>query len=316
MFSTRTKKITAYGRRGQRYVPVSETLLGSRLAEAKSSDRASDVSATENSVPEAEIAKRKETIQKKVAVNISPKCHAIGKGSHRIASPKTNCVNATMIRRPLALYPQNVPGSPALVTKSRKKAHSGLGHGTPGRLFAPFVDMDIIVLDDEGRRLSQERRVSKPDVQTNIVGVSERKSSTAKRRLKQKTVLRVILSSPEASDQEEEYIPVHVTSRPKRRPDNVISRSMKHRARQIVLSSSSSSEDEDTTPRQLGILPRSISKTTEKPLLPSTVPEKETDKAITKVEPKDSKICTNNPAPSKQAQATEPKKGSHLFYST
>ncbi|KAJ7167503.1 hypothetical protein C8R46DRAFT_1163059 [Mycena filopes] len=63
---------------------------------------------------------------------------------------------STPPRRPLGVRPLNTPGSPAVVNKPKRPS----GSGTPytKQRFSPFVD--ILVVDDAGTTISQERRVS------------------------------------------------------------------------------------------------------------------------------------------------------------
>ncbi|KAJ7180380.1 other/Haspin protein kinase [Mycena crocata] len=62
----------------------------------------------------------------------------------------------TPSRRPLGNRALNTPGSPAILSKAK----FGSGKNTPMHNFSPFVD--ILILDDQGKTISQERRVSGP----------------------------------------------------------------------------------------------------------------------------------------------------------
>jgi serine/threonine-protein kinase haspin len=69
-------------------------------------------------------------------------------------------------RAPLSNCRLNIPGSSQKLAKSRFPFKKG----TPSKLgkpFSPFVDVDIIVLDGEGRIFSKERRVSRTSIDTD-----------------------------------------------------------------------------------------------------------------------------------------------------
>ncbi|KAF9029773.1 hypothetical protein BJ165DRAFT_1520302 [Panaeolus papilionaceus] len=60
----------------------------------------------------------------------------------------------------------HIPASPAI---SKPKQRIGSSKGTPLRLnkpFTPYIDVDILVLDDDGKTVSKERRVSKSNRKT------------------------------------------------------------------------------------------------------------------------------------------------------
>jgi serine/threonine-protein kinase haspin len=104
--------------------------------------------------------------------------------SHRVSppfkkkvSPRSRIVNdrgkplckPAGVRSPLSLFPPNVL-SPHATIRQPKPRISGI-MGSP---FSPFVDMDIIVLDEKGRKVSQERRVGRMDKQVNSPAVKGR----------------------------------------------------------------------------------------------------------------------------------------------
>jgi serine/threonine-protein kinase haspin len=74
-------------------------------------------------------------------------------------------ISASPVRAPLSAVSVNILGSPAISHKSRPVTKSNAGKAK--KPFSPFVDVDIIVLDDEGRTLRTERRVSRTDIEAN-----------------------------------------------------------------------------------------------------------------------------------------------------
>ena len=85
---------------------------------------------------------------------------------HGIRTTSPTVIIDSHMRAPLSAFRLNVPGSPAV---SQKLAKSRLPskRGTPSKLgkpFSPFVDVDIIVLDDKGKIVRKERRVSRTSV--------------------------------------------------------------------------------------------------------------------------------------------------------
>ncbi|OSX59451.1 hypothetical protein POSPLADRAFT_1067204 [Postia placenta MAD-698-R-SB12] len=83
------------------------------------------------------------------------------------------------VRHPLSVVSINTPGSPAAPPPAQKKRKPAIGKGTPLRSSSPLVDVDIVIMDAQGRRVSQERRVSKAGVQMNKVVVSPGKPHKA-----------------------------------------------------------------------------------------------------------------------------------------
>ncbi|CAA7260064.1 unnamed protein product [Cyclocybe aegerita] len=208
MLGTRTKQINAYGKRSRRIIDVtSDSTRTASSTEIISifddmppaptwSSVASKMKKRENTVP----AKTKATSPKVVGLQkkkrLSPVLSPMKKKqAARLTQVKTAdnptedspaallkakakplpgsrnpsdpiVVSASPSRAPLSAVPLNIPGSPALAHKP------GLAPSkTPLKLkkpFSPFVDVDIIVLDDNGHTLHKERRVSKTSLdQTN-----------------------------------------------------------------------------------------------------------------------------------------------------
>ncbi|EDR12771.1 uncharacterized protein LACBIDRAFT_311589 [Laccaria bicolor S238N-H82] len=72
-------------------------------------------------------------------------------------------LSASPPRAPLSAVSLNVPGSPAVSTKPQTRQKLGLTKVNPklNKPFSPFVNMDIIVLDDGGQIVKKEHRVSR-----------------------------------------------------------------------------------------------------------------------------------------------------------
>ena len=125
-------------------------------------------------------------------------------------------------RAPLSAFRLNIPGSPA-VSQKLAKSRFPSKKGTPSKLgkpFSPFVDVDIIVLDDEGRIVRKERRVSRTsvgassarhppskDIQAGESGESEAETSSQPRRPKRHIASKQAIIVSDDSDSDEENSP-------------------------------------------------------------------------------------------------------------
>ncbi|KAH9948402.1 hypothetical protein B0H21DRAFT_876161 [Amylocystis lapponica] len=171
MLGTRTKQVFSYGRRGHRIVNVSEDReqLKARHVEPVHRKHESTPSPSPSPPPTPIVRRRKLPKSAPLSSPESAKQVAVSKKVKR--SPKVaksgKVEVAHPVRQPLGSFHANVPGSPAIPPNLRKKRKAPVGKGTPLKTHSPFVDVDIIVLDAKGRRISQERRVSRSDVQVN-----------------------------------------------------------------------------------------------------------------------------------------------------
>jgi len=201
MLGTRTKQINAYGKRGKRVIDATSAVSNPSTASVeiisifddlppapKWTSLASKMKNRENTVLKPKVPAPKVVgLQKKK--RLSPVLSPIKKKqttriaqlknietplspSATKAAPKTKSkpiatglpgdpivLSASPPRAPLSSVPLNIPGSPAINHKLRLPATK-----TPHKLkqpFSPFVDVDIIVLDEEGQTLRKERRVSR-----------------------------------------------------------------------------------------------------------------------------------------------------------
>ena len=184
MLGGRTKQVVSYGRRGRRIVNAPDDQRRSENYDTKLLD-ADPYTAL------SPISRKKHAVEPKIMFNSPPNAEMspfssqpppkLARPTKRTAmkpkkSPKTTKVGKAEVsmpaRYPLAPFSPNVPGSPAipsLVVKKRKTAQT---KKSPLKPTSPIVNLDIVVLDNQGRRVSQERRVSRTDVQVNSVGAA------------------------------------------------------------------------------------------------------------------------------------------------
>jgi serine/threonine-protein kinase haspin len=201
MLGSRTKQVFAYGKRNQRIVNVSEDRQNVAPSIFDDLERApqwapiaSKMKKRENIVPSKSKSPSPKTLRINRKKRLSPVLSPAKKRTRvaqiikaEVPKPEPPVVtlkpvaqgtknNAIMVdttppRAPLAFFSLNVPGSPAVSAKPRG-ARVPSAKGTPLRLkkpFSPFIDMDIIVLDDEGKTVRKERRVSRTDVESNPI---------------------------------------------------------------------------------------------------------------------------------------------------
>ncbi|THH13630.1 hypothetical protein EW146_g6606 [Bondarzewia mesenterica] len=178
MLGTRTKQVFSYGRRGHRIVNVSERQdklydENSQLSRKIDPPVASLSKALVSPSPPPHRRIRKKKIV--LSSPLSPPKHKTKRTRPVIdvykRSPSSKPVS---LRQPLSAYSPNVPKS----TAGRKKTRLIEAKGTPLKQpYSPVVDVDIIIMDDSGRRISQERRVSRTDVQVNPATTLPKKPS-------------------------------------------------------------------------------------------------------------------------------------------
>ncbi|TFK68207.1 hypothetical protein BDN72DRAFT_879180 [Pluteus cervinus] len=244
MLGTRTKQINTYGKRNQRIVAVSEPR--ERLTDTTSifeeppvthwapvasrmRKRENDMVPVKVKTPSPKViriqkkkrlspvfspVKRKTRIIQIVDDEIpSRNSQPAGKGKG-----KANAELATPTRTPLASFSVNLPASPAIMNKPRPKP-SKKAKGTPLRPPAQVVEVDIIILDDDGVTISKERRVSRTNAEIQPI----KKKPTAPLPLKDQTKSRslrrrpIVLTDSE-SDNDEPVVIAQPTRRVTRRP--------------------------------------------------------------------------------------------------
>lgn len=201
MLSSRTKQINAYGKRSRRVIDAGVETTPSTLSKEIISifddlppapewkSVASKMKKRENAVPPKSngISVKVVGLQKKKRLSpvLSPRKKKLttrvgqlieAEANQPKMKPKSkkltsgnaadpNVISASPVRAPLSAVSVNISGSPAISYKPRLATKSNVGKAR--KPFSPFVDVDIIVLDDEGRALRTERRVSRTDIEAN-----------------------------------------------------------------------------------------------------------------------------------------------------
>ncbi|TFY83053.1 hypothetical protein EWM64_g949 [Hericium alpestre] len=216
MLGTRTKQVFSYGRRGNRIVNVSErcnTFNNENLSvkvpetqepstEPESSDR--EETPTPDTPPLRPVRRyrKRKIVSPTPTPSPSPKAVRAQKSSHPPQTPPSKPTSRAGRRLPLSTHSPNIPRSPfPAALKGKKISRVAVLKGTPLKQSAPpVVEFDVIVLDDKGRRVSQERRVSRTNVQVNPM----RNASPKEMAAPDSDLANNIIS---VSDSEDEYVP-------------------------------------------------------------------------------------------------------------
>ncbi|OJT05338.1 Serine/threonine-protein kinase haspin -like protein [Trametes pubescens] len=200
MLGARTKQVFAYGRRGHRIVNVSDDTDRRKLKEADHID-----TRRENAVPESPLVSSK-SLKASVVQKSSQRAGA-GKKSPKVV--KVGAAAPSKSRRHIlgSLAP-NAPASPAVAPPLKAKRRQTAAKPSALAPSSPIVNLDIVVLDGQGRRVSQERRISRSDVTANILAAPALEPKAPARARGAKRAEPIVLSS----DYEEEA----PAARPKR----------------------------------------------------------------------------------------------------
>ncbi|KAJ4479254.1 other/Haspin protein kinase [Lentinula aciculospora] len=175
MLGTRTKQINSYGKRSQRIVNAFQSESGGKtsifddLPQTKLAPVASKMKKrSENAVFRPKLSPPRQRLmhKKKQLPSAQPLRQKLMRAQvgRKLSNPKAT-IESTPPRTPLAVYSLNTPGSPAVPSglmrkKTRARASSALR--TPlMKSHVDMVEVDIVVLDDQGQTISRERRVSK-----------------------------------------------------------------------------------------------------------------------------------------------------------
>ncbi|KAM5535495.1 hypothetical protein V8D89_010832 [Ganoderma adspersum] len=238
MLGSRTKHVFAYGRRGHRVVNAYDDYdRTSKDSDSSSTKRENNVPRphpSENGTKESPISiKSCSSVQDSPLIPVkkpkrSPKVAKVGVTS---AKPKP------ISRYPLSSIATNAPASPAIPPAVRAKRRQTVAKASPLIPQSPIVDVDIVVLDVHGRRVSQEHRIARIDVQANVLApLPSKKTKMLSRGAKSGTVKRKIEPIVLSSDSEED-IPL---VRPKR--------NARKKAKPIVISDSEEDPGSDFVP--------------------------------------------------------------------
>ena len=255
MLGTRTKQINSYGKRGRRVVdatsdtdrPTTNSKLVSIFADLPPAPVWTSVA---SKMKKREVITKQKPISPKVGLlkkrrlspSLSPakkkqlklkatsEARIIGakpSGSddltgHGIRKTDPALISDFPSRAPLSNLRLNMPGSPA-VSQKLAKSRIHPKKGTPSKLkkpFSPFVDMDIMILDDEGNVVRKERRVSRTgvdvdlphrppskNVQAGEFGDPESETASQPRRPKRRTARKRAVIVSDDSEPEEENSP-------------------------------------------------------------------------------------------------------------
>ncbi|KAF9263705.1 hypothetical protein L218DRAFT_822201, partial [Marasmius fiardii PR-910] len=233
MLGTRTKRVNAYGKRSQRIVNVSEEGAITRTRRTPLPSIFDDMPPTQWAPIASKMKNRENAVVKKPFSKLITKKQsplrqiAISKMIHNSAIHQSPAlINdelplPTSSRAPLAAYIPNIPNSPTVSGKviSRKPKLSSTQVKPPRPSIKPFVDTDIILLDDDGRTVSHERRISQPASDVILpAGPSESEADIQlprkATRPRKKANYVVVLSDDDSSSEEEPKRPPRKTTRP------------------------------------------------------------------------------------------------------
>ncbi|KAE9409962.1 hypothetical protein BT96DRAFT_962040 [Gymnopus androsaceus JB14] len=170
MLGSRTKQINSYGKRSQRIVNASQSESGGKssifddLAPTSFGPVASKMKkkSESNVVAKSTSPKQRPVYKKKQSPIAQPLRQKLMRA--QVARKNSNpAVEATPTRQPLAVYPLNTPGSPAIPSSlvQRRVKASAVTRTPLVKPHCDVVEVDIIILDDQGKTISRERRVSK-----------------------------------------------------------------------------------------------------------------------------------------------------------
>ncbi len=229
MLGSRTKQVNCYGRRSQKRIITTSAEKKSLFSPFHDLEEPPTASSpfrpktknTENLVhpatksrtvssPKVTIPVRKRSpiakpIVKQIKTSMAP---ASQKEKPLIESVFKLSHHDTPSRTPLAALHPNVPGSPALPAKPRRKPISPLSKGSSAlkKPFSPFLEMDITVIDGEGRTVKKEvRRVSQASQHADDSDADEYPLKIRRpRRLKS----RAIIVSDESELDSDDYQPL------------------------------------------------------------------------------------------------------------
>ena len=154
MLASRTKKVAVYGRRGHRVVAVSDNHLTLTRQEQKQEEKPYSWLPPKQPLPSGVEMQRK-------SARLSTACRNENEpGMTKVHKPSSDTPN----RRVLGAVPLT-RNSPIPIFHAGKQGASNAKHPYKRsglRQASPVVDVEIMVIDDDGKVLSKERRVSTP----------------------------------------------------------------------------------------------------------------------------------------------------------
>ncbi|KAL4076180.1 hypothetical protein J3A83DRAFT_4225444 [Scleroderma citrinum] len=208
MLGARTKQVFSYGRRGHRIVNISE-----RREKDQPIDEPCDANnrkrlQRENAIilsptrPRVQRRRKRSSIQDDATTPLKIKPTRITK-KHPLEADTPN-------RHPLTPVRFNGTSPGRILTKKAKLPRAKASPYTSLKSHSPIVTMDIILMDEEGRTVSQERRLSHPDVQTNVTHTSLQKNHLGSSRVTQP----IIISEDSDTDVSQPRKPSRVRRKP------------------------------------------------------------------------------------------------------
>jgi serine/threonine-protein kinase haspin len=295
MLGSKTKRVAVYGKRAHRVVAsddLSRTTVNRRtttsppVAVIVLDDPASDTSPIPSPVkskPSSPVVKKKSTTRKKVA----------SKPTDRSASA----------RRPLA--PREPAVSSNVESKQLPRPPTKLAKKPPP---SPVVDVEIVVLDDQGRTVAKERRVSKTGAQVNPVTTSPSPSRPRhdKKNTEAQKPRKVHVAKPTVIEIHSDSEPELPVPRQKRAAT---------RRRPIVISSDEDEPGEKDVPKTPTLIAPSIpsppvsrSRSSSSPRMP-TSPHKHSSPTRTKQRRSSPRLSQYDPFTNKSRQLTPIRRG-------
>ena len=176
MLSTRTKQVFSYGRRNRRIINDKNDLFDMRDTNKSSAPNGTGKIDDPIAILATPKAGRKRGTGKRFETMVSPSptvsppmplrnCPKKKGRENDQAYSSKHRHSPSSARRPLSSHSVNVSRRSSLSGPKKLAKLSG----SKGTLIpkSPDVNMDIIIIDEAGRRVSQERRVSKTNVQVN-----------------------------------------------------------------------------------------------------------------------------------------------------
>jgi serine/threonine-protein kinase haspin len=180
MLGTRTKQVSSYGRRNRRIIndrhdlfdveDINGTHLSGKAREPTSNGHPILVPNTPPPVLGRRAGKKLE-ISAIAPPSISPPRPSHNRQRKRRENNQARSSfkrfhSPSSTRTPLSSHSGNISRHPSLSGHKKARPSMSKGVGTP-LVSSPVVNVDIFVLDENGRRVSQERRISNTNVQVN-----------------------------------------------------------------------------------------------------------------------------------------------------
>lgn len=220
MLGSRTKRVVAYGKRSRYRIVVNDDLSKANVSRKTTVLRPAAVVLDD---PVSDASSFPSPIKPKVASPVIKKKYVTkNKTSSRVIDSPVS------VRRPLA------PRGPAVsINIESNRAVRPLTKAAKKPPASPEADLEIIVLDDEGRTIAKERRVSKTRAQVNPMTTSP--SSPRPKRYKKNTEVRTHRAEPTVIDISSDSEPEPPISRQK---------CAANRRRRIVISSDEDGPEE------------------------------------------------------------------------